>query len=81
MLPEGVHLRLRHLGMKDDRATDQPQTDARLVASERLRFVCECGDPDCRRPVFLTLAEYEAHRPDPIIHRDHDRRRLRLVGT
>jgi hypothetical protein len=67
--------------MEDVRATDQPDGPARLVESERLRFVCECGDPGCRLPVFLTLAEYEAHRPDPIIHRDHERPRLRLVGT
>lgn len=23
-------------------------------------FTCECGAPDCRVPVFLTLAEYDA---------------------
>jgi len=66
--------------MKDVRATDQPQGGV-LVDSERLKFVCECGDPGCRRSVFLTLAEYEARRPDPIIHRDHERSSLRLVGT
>ncbi|HLB19430.1 MAG TPA: hypothetical protein VK613_09890 [Gaiellaceae bacterium] len=67
--------------MKRHRATDQLQDRASLVDSERLKFVCECGDPACRRPVFLTLAEYEAHRPDPIIHRDHERPTLRLVGS
>jgi len=67
--------------MKHHRATDQPEHPEPSDDSERLRFVCECGDPACRRPVFLTLAEYEAHRPDPIIHRDHERPALRLVGT
>jgi hypothetical protein len=67
--------------MKHLRATEQRQRPTQLVDSELLKFVCECGDPECRRPVFLTLVEYEAHRPDPIIHRDHERPRLRLVGT
>jgi hypothetical protein len=66
--------------MKHLRA-NQPQDPATLAGSERLQFVCECGDPGCRRAVFLTLAEYEAHRPEPIIHRDHERRTLRLVGS
>jgi hypothetical protein len=82
MLPEGVRLRLGiRLDMKQHRATDQPRDPASLVDSERLTFVCECGDPECRRPVLLTLAEYEAHRPEPIIHRDHKRPALRLVGA
>jgi hypothetical protein len=67
--------------MKHLRATDQPQDRASLADSERLKFVCECGDRDCRLPVFLTLAEYEAHRPEPVIHRDHERPTLRLVGA
>jgi hypothetical protein len=25
-------------------------------------FVCECADPDCRRAVILTTAEYDAER-------------------
>jgi hypothetical protein len=27
-------------------------------------FTCECGAPDCREPVSLTLAEYEAARAE-----------------
>jgi hypothetical protein len=27
-------------------------------------FLCECGDPECTRPVSLTLEEYEAVRAD-----------------
>ena len=27
-------------------------------------FTCECGEPDCREPVSLTLAEYEALRAE-----------------
>lgn len=27
---------------------------------DRWEFTCECGAPDCRVPVSLTLAEYEA---------------------
>jgi hypothetical protein len=49
--------------------------------SERLKFVCECGDPTCRRPVYMTLEAYYIHRPDPIIHPDHERQKLRLVGS
>jgi hypothetical protein len=26
------------------------------------RFVCECGDPDCRRTVMLTLSAYDTRR-------------------
>jgi len=55
--------------------------DSERLESERLGFVCECPDPDCRRRVSLTLEEYEARRPDPIIHRDHSPLPLRLVGS
>jgi hypothetical protein len=27
-------------------------------------FICECGEPDCREPVSLALAEYEALREE-----------------
>lgn len=32
---------------------------------ETVDFVCECGRPDCREPVSVTLAEYERVRQDP----------------
>jgi len=28
-------------------------------------FLCECGDPDCRTPVSLSLAEYGDVRANP----------------
>jgi hypothetical protein len=37
-----------------------------------IEFICECGDPTCRRTVVLTLDEYEQRRPDPILHPDHE---------
>ncbi|HVA32423.1 MAG TPA: hypothetical protein VMU58_14260 [Gaiellaceae bacterium] len=37
-----------------------------------MEFICECGDPTCRRTVILTLDEYEQRRPDPILHLDHE---------
>ena len=32
---------------------------ARLRFLARVPFICECSDPDCRRFVPLTVAEYE----------------------
>src|SRR5207253_2663255 len=46
--------------MKHLRATDQRQRPTQLVQSELLKFVCECRELECRRPVVLTLAEIEA---------------------
>jgi len=42
----------------------------RLIA-----FVCECGDPTCRRTVVLTPEEYDANRLGPILHSEHEPRR------
>ncbi len=39
---------------------------ARLIA-----FVCECGDPDCHRTVLLSVSEYDARRPAPILAGGH----------
>jgi hypothetical protein len=40
-------------------------------------FTCECGAPDCRAPVSLTLAQYEALRAaeQPLLADGHDARR------
>jgi len=40
-------------------------------------FTCECGAPECRAPVTLTLAEYEALRTagDPILADRHEPQR------
>ncbi len=37
-------------------------------------FTCECGAPDCRVPVSLTLAEYEALRAQgrPVLAPGHE---------
>ena len=38
-------------------------------------FTCECGAPDCREAVSLTLVEYEAHRAEgqPVVAPGHRR--------
>jgi hypothetical protein len=38
-------------------------------------FTCECGAPDCREAVSLTLVEYEAHRAggQPVVAPGHRR--------
>lgn len=33
--------------------------------AEPVAFFCECSDPRCYRPVWLTLAAYEQARSDP----------------
>jgi hypothetical protein len=37
-------------------------------------FTCECGAPDCRMPVSLTLAQYEALRAAgrPVLAPEHE---------
>lgn len=50
-------------------------------ASRLIGFVCECGDPDCRRTVALTLEEYNESRPGFLLHDAHgDREGLRRTG-
>jgi hypothetical protein len=39
----------------------------------RLALVCECGDPACSQTVILTVAEYDAIRPGPVLHESHRR--------
>lgn len=34
-------------------------------ASQRVPFVCECADPNCRELVMLSLVDYEAVRAHP----------------
>jgi hypothetical protein len=36
-----------------------------------IAFVCECEDRDCCRTVLLSAAEFEARRPQPILHESH----------
>lgn len=38
---------------------------------ERVAFLCECGEEACHRTVVLSPAEYEALRPEPILHPSH----------
>ncbi|MDE3189664.1 MAG: hypothetical protein KGL94_02455 [Acidobacteriota bacterium] len=49
-------------------------------ASRLIGFVCECGDPGCRRTVALTLAEYLATRPGLLLHDDHVPEELEATG-
>jgi len=37
------------------------------VSSERLQFLCECGDTTCAEPIELTHEEYERIRADPTL--------------
>ena len=41
------------------------------AAGRTLALLCECGELDCRRTVLLTVEEYDAVRPGPILHPDH----------
>jgi len=36
-----------------------------------LALLCECGDERCYRTVTLSVAEYDALRPRPIVHEAH----------
>jgi hypothetical protein len=36
-----------------------------------ISFVCECGDPTCRRTVVLTPEEYDAQGPGRLLHAEH----------
>jgi hypothetical protein len=42
------------------------------TAGRTLALLCECGTADCHRTVLLTTDEYDAVRPGPILHPDHD---------
>src|SRR2546423_9872879 len=37
------------------------------MSSERLQFLCECGDTTCAEPIELTREEYERIRADPAL--------------
>ena len=52
--------------MKRDRPSESISDAARLIG-----FVCECGDPTCRRTVALTLDEYSRSRPGLLLHAAH----------
>ena len=41
-------------------------TEGRMLA-----LLCECGDPECRRTVLLTGEQYDAVRPGPVLHPEH----------
>jgi hypothetical protein len=40
-------------------------------AGRPLALLCECDDPDCRETILLTVEEYDAARPGPILHTMH----------
>lgn len=40
-------------------------------AGRSLALICECADPECRETVLLTVEEYDARRPEPILHPAH----------
>jgi hypothetical protein len=41
-----------------------------------IALLCECGDPECHRTVLVSADEYDALRPGPIVHAEHDEPRL-----
>lgn len=59
---EHVQLRQR---MNDDRRR-RFGTPGRTLA-----LLCECGDPTCHETVLLSADEYEARRPDLLLHPSH----------
>ena len=36
-----------------------------IDSEDEALFICECGDPACKQPVRLAIADYEAVRGDP----------------
>jgi hypothetical protein len=40
--------------------------------NREIAFICECADPECHRTVILTPAQYEALRPDLVLHSAHN---------
>ncbi len=51
--------------MNDDRRS-RFGTPGRTIA-----LLCECGDPLCHATVLLRADEYEARRPERILHPSH----------
>ena len=49
-------------------------------AARLIGFVCECGDPMCRRTVALTLEEYNETRPGLLLHTEHVAPELQQAG-
>ena len=37
-----------------------------------LALLCECVDTNCHKTVVLSADEYDAARPGPILHPDHE---------
>lgn len=55
---------------------------ARPERSERLPFICECGNLDCRQPIELTHREYEKVRAHPrrfALAPDHENPTVEIV--
>jgi hypothetical protein len=40
-------------------------------AGRPLALLCECGDDACFQTVLLSVADYDATRPGPIVHPAH----------
>ncbi|HEY2543622.1 MAG TPA: hypothetical protein VGH92_11280 [Gaiellaceae bacterium] len=49
-------------------------------AARLIGFVCECGDPMCRRTVALTLEKYNETRPGLLLHEEHAAPELQQAG-
>jgi hypothetical protein len=57
--------RLRRQQLNDDRRRQFGDTGRSLA------LLCECGDEECYRTVMLSVAEFDAARPEPIVHQAH----------
>jgi len=51
--------------LNDDRRRQFGETGRSLA------LLCECGDEECYRTVTLSVTEFDAARPEPILHPAH----------
>lgn len=74
--------------MAEDLSDPRPvlNADRRRVfgaAGRQLALVCECADGECRRTILMTPEEYDALRPQLVLHPGHvasDAGEQRLAG-
>jgi hypothetical protein len=60
--------RIVHNEMVFRRANERLREDWRKLGMDELDeglFLCECGDVECKQPLRVTLADYQAVRADP----------------
>ena len=57
----------------NDQIAEIARTNIGTIREERWEFLCECGNPRCRRHVRLTVEEFRAARAseDPVVVAAH----------